>query len=67
MSEKQIVTQRAVYACLNCGSTKVEVQAWVKPNEGDIFVSYVDDGSSYLKGYCHKCEGNFEVEEVWMK
>lgn len=53
--------------CAVCGSTKVEVRAWVRPNDNNSFAFYCDTTLEETETcYCHECGGwqSLKVEAV---
>ena len=44
---------KTVYICSHCNSDNVQVQAWVRPNEGMKYVDEVAEGD--MPGWCDDC------------
>lgn len=49
---------RDPWRCEECGSTDVEIKAWIKPNEGG---RYVGDCEEFDRSYCNCCNANIRV------
>jgi len=55
-----------MYLCEECGSTDVEVKAWVKPNDinprlywsADVVWAILDD----VQGFCFDCNKQTDIE-----
>lgn len=46
------------YRCEECGSTDVEIKAWIKINEGGRYASDCED---FDRSYCNNCNENVRV------
>lgn len=46
------------YRCEVCGSTDVEIKAWIKPNEGG---RYAGDCEEFDRSFCNNCDENVRV------
>lgn len=47
---------RESFHCSECGSTNVQIQAWVDPNNNNSFVNSDDE-----EGWCDSCEQHFKI------
>ena len=52
-------TKRTDYVCSNCNSNNVEVKAWIKPNEDNQMVDFVEDIDI---GWCDDCQLSSVIE-----
>lgn len=48
-----------VYQCMHCGSDRVQVKAWVRPNQGH---AYVDEVEGDEMGWCDDCNLTAEIQ-----
>ena len=55
--------KKTIYQCQHCMSDRVQVKAWVRPNEGN---RYVDECEGDPLGWCDDCEQNVVIETVEM-
>lgn len=51
--------EKPYYCCNECGSTNIEVRAWVDPNT-DKYISDIDDGECY----CRSCMRETPIKYV---
>ena len=49
------------YICAECGSTNVMLNAWVDPNNDNLFLKRVEND---FDGWCKRCEGIVKFAEV---
>lgn len=51
-----------IFRCKECGSTDIQILAWVNPNTNEIIDDEVSDG----KCWCEKCHSrqNYECVEI---
>ena len=59
----QSTLKKTIYQCQHCMSDRVQVKAWVRPNEGN---RYVDEVEGDPLGWCDDCEQNVVIETVEM-
>lgn len=52
------LSPKEVAKCKECGSTDVEIKAWINPNGN----KFCDDGDDPWHGWCNKCEKEVEIE-----
>lgn len=52
-----------IYKCSNCGSTNVEMKAWVNPNNDNSYVDTVSDGEAE-DNYCSNCDGHYKLDVI---
>lgn len=45
------------YRCEACGSTDIQVKAWINPNYGNAYVSDTEDD----EGWCEKCQEHYRM------
>jgi len=56
---------KTVYICMHCYSDNVQVQAWVRPNQGMQYVDEVAEGD--MPGYCNDCDLSAVIETAEFK
>src|SRR6056297_1655913 len=55
---------KTIYRCQHCYSDNVQVKAWVRPNNNNVFIDEVNPDEL---GWCEDCELNVVVETVEME
>jgi len=58
------MAHKTITICTHCGSDNVQVKAWVKPNENNKFVDYVEGDEL---GWCDDCQLHSVVNSVELK
>lgn len=56
-----------IYYCTQCGSSNVEVQAWINPNTNEVF-GWIGDFCGNIEHYCCDCEDHVNLAtlpELW--
>lgn len=56
---------KCVYLCTHCQSDNVQVKAWVRPNEGNLYVDEVNEGDE--PGWCDDCNLTTFIETAQLK
>lgn len=56
---------KCVYMCTECQSDNVQVQAWVRPNQGMQYVDEVNEGDQM--GWCDDCDQSVMVDTTEVK
>ena len=56
---------RTVYICSHCNSDNVQVKAWVRPNQGMLYVDEVNEGDEM--GWCDDCNLSAVIETAEVK
>jgi len=55
---------KCLYICTHCNSDNVQVKAWVKPNQGNL---YVDEIEGDELGWCDDCNLTSEIQTAELK
>ena len=57
--------EKTIYICTYCNSDNVQIKAWVKPNENNLFVAEVNNGDEL--GWCNDCNLTTVIQTVAVK
>ena len=57
--DRETPTKRTDYVCAHCNSNNVQVKAWMKPNDGNQIVDFVEDSEI---GWCDDCQLSSIIE-----
>ena len=55
-----LLSENSRYVCSECGSTNIQVQAWVNANTNE----YVDDITDNAECWCEDCGKHTKLKEV---
>lgn len=60
----EMYVKKHLWLCDNCNSDNVQMKAWVNPNNGNAFISDVEDNQSF---WCDDCCGHYSTTQTEMK